>query len=228
MALVLAVTGYLAGLLAREHVRRRLAAAAHRARDRVTRVGARLRHCFSICSGRQRPFFRTLFTLVLPAAVYNTALALLVYPWLGALLAPRTSDDGVPPTGLTHRRAGRTSMRRERRARLEVRYGCRRSARASSPDSPCSAAVIVVVLGVLLVRLWTMQVLYGPGVRGPGRGEPHPRRHAPSAPRGRILDRAGRELVTNRPTMAVLVKPQVRDDEQLLTRLSSVLNMPRD
>jgi len=46
------------------------------------------------------------------------------------------------------------------------------------------------------------------------------------APRGRILDRTGKELVSNRPTMAVVVAPSAKNDEELLARLSTVLNMP--
>lgn len=46
------------------------------------------------------------------------------------------------------------------------------------------------------------------------------------APRGRILDRKGRELVTNRATLAVVVAPSAGDDEELLLRLSSLLDVP--
>lgn len=46
------------------------------------------------------------------------------------------------------------------------------------------------------------------------------------APRGRILDRTGKELVTNRATMAVSVAPSAKNDDELLARLSTVLNMP--
>ncbi len=36
--------------------------------------------------GAELPFWRTLLTKMLPGAVYNTALALLVYPWLARFL----------------------------------------------------------------------------------------------------------------------------------------------
>jgi penicillin-binding protein 2 len=87
------------------------------------------------------------------------------------------------------------------------------------------AAVIVVVLGVLLVKLWTMQVLAGAAYAKDAEENRIQEIHTQPT-RGRILDRAGRELVSNRPTLAVLVDPQVRDDEELLTRLSAALNMP--
>jgi penicillin-binding protein 2 len=87
------------------------------------------------------------------------------------------------------------------------------------------AAVIVVVLSVLLVKLWTMQVLSGAAYAKDA--EDNRIQEITTQPtRGRIIDRAGRELVSNRPTLAVLVEPQVRDDEDMLTRLSTVLNMP--
>ncbi len=38
--------------------------------------------------GVEIPFWRAIVTKVLPAAVYNTALALLVYPWLARLVRP--------------------------------------------------------------------------------------------------------------------------------------------
>ncbi len=87
------------------------------------------------------------------------------------------------------------------------------------------AAVIVVVLGVLFIKLWTMQVLAGEAYAK--QADDNRIQEISTQPtRGRILDREGRELVTNRATLAVLVEPQVRDDEELLTRLSSVLDMP--
>ncbi len=85
--------------------------------------------------------------------------------------------------------------------------------------------VVLVVLGLLLARLWTMQVLNGSAYAQQA-VENRVREVTTEAPRGRILDRAGRELVTNRPTMAVVVAPAAKDDDELLARLSTVLNMP--
>ncbi len=86
------------------------------------------------------------------------------------------------------------------------------------------AAIIVVVLGALLVRLWTMQVLAGEAYAKQA-DENRIQEITTQPTRGRILDRSGRELVTNRPTLAVLVEPQVRDDEELLVKLSTVLSI---
>ena len=80
------VTGYLAGLLHEQHVRRGLAAAAHGARDRDALGRGRLRPASSILLGAGGPFWSTFFTKMLPGAVYNTVLALLVYPWLARFL----------------------------------------------------------------------------------------------------------------------------------------------
>lgn len=85
--------------------------------------------------------------------------------------------------------------------------------------------VVLAVLTLLLVRLWTLQVLNG-GEYAAQAKQNRVREVTTEAPRGRILDRKGRELVTNRPTMAVVVAPSTKDDEKLLARLSTVLNMP--
>ena len=85
--------------------------------------------------------------------------------------------------------------------------------------------VVLAVLGLLLARLWTLQVLNGSAYAEQAR-ENRVREVTTEAPRGRILDRTGLELVTNRPTMAVVVAPSAKNDEELLARLSTVLNMP--
>ncbi len=85
--------------------------------------------------------------------------------------------------------------------------------------------VFITVLVVLLVRLWSMQVLSGSAYASQAE-QNRVREFTTVAPRGRILDRKGRELVTNRATLAVVVSPAVRDDEELLLRLSSLLDVP--
>jgi penicillin-binding protein 2 len=85
--------------------------------------------------------------------------------------------------------------------------------------------VVLAVLGLLLARLWTLQVLNGSAYAEQAK-ENRVREVTTEAPRGRILDRTGLELVTNRPTMAVVVEPSAKNDEKLLGRLSTVLNMP--
>lgn len=88
-------------------------------------------------------------------------------------------------------------------------------------------AIVITVLGVLALRLWTMQVLGG-AVYASQAEQNRIRPITTEAPRGRILDRNGKELVTNRATMAVLVAPSARSDEEMLGRLSSLLDMPVD
>jgi penicillin-binding protein 2 len=85
--------------------------------------------------------------------------------------------------------------------------------------------IVLLVLGVLLGKLWTMQVLQGSAYAA--RADQNRVREVTTlAPRGRILDRNGVPLVTNRPSLAVLVAPTAREDAALLSRLSALLNIP--
>jgi penicillin-binding protein 2 len=77
--------------------------------------------------------------------------------------------------------------------------------------------VIVVVLGVLLVRLWTMQVLGADAFAALAENN-RVREISLEAPRGRIYDRNGVELVTNRSALAISVDPAHEDVAALLTR----------
>ena len=47
-----------------------------------------------------------------------------------------------------------------------------------------------------------------------------------AAPRGRILDRDGNELVTNRPSLTVLADPEVVDNEVEMRLLANLIGMP--
>lgn len=85
--------------------------------------------------------------------------------------------------------------------------------------------VVLIVLGTLLVRLWSMQVLSGDEYQALA-DDNRVREIALDAPRGRILDRNGTPLVTNRPTLAVTVSPTSKDDDDLIMKLSVVLGMP--
>jgi len=88
--------------------------------------------------------------------------------------------------------------------------------------------VIVVVLAVLAVRLWTMQVIHGQDFLAQATAN-RTRTATTPAPRGRILDRNGVELVTNRSSMVVLAPAKLADDEELVERLADVLEMrPQD
>ncbi len=85
--------------------------------------------------------------------------------------------------------------------------------------------IVVVVLGMLFFRLWSMQVVQGAAYTSQSEDN-RVREVTVEAPRGRILDRKGRPLVTNRPTKAVLVVPSASEDTTLLNRLSIVLSVP--
>jgi len=93
------------------------------------------------------------------------------------------------------------------------------------PRFAALAGVVLLVLGLLFVRLWTMQVLSGSAYAAQA-DQNRVREITTVAPRGRILDRNGKELVANRATMAVVVAPSARDDEDLLNRLSALLDVP--
>jgi penicillin-binding protein 2 len=89
--------------------------------------------------------------------------------------------------------------------------------------------VALVIFAVLFLRLWTLQILSGDHYRR--QANDNQLRTAPiEAPRGPILDREGRLLVTNVPTTAVLLSPSDlpkgtgRDTE--LRRLSLLLHVP--
>ncbi|MRR11148.1 penicillin-binding protein 2 [bacterium] len=77
--------------------------------------------------------------------------------------------------------------------------------------------VIILVLTALLVRLWTMQVLNGETYAAQAENN-RVREISLEAPRGRIFDRNGVELVTNRSALAVSVDPTHEDVRDLLAR----------
>lgn len=83
---------------------------------------------------------------------------------------------------------------------------------------------ILVVVGVLLVRVWTIQVLNGAAYATLSE-ENRIREVALDAPRGRILDRAGRPLVVNRASLAVFLSPSEGENEPLVERLAELLGV---
>jgi penicillin-binding protein 2 len=77
--------------------------------------------------------------------------------------------------------------------------------------------VIVVVLTALLLRLWMMQVLTSDSFAALAENN-RVREISLDAPRGRIYDRNGVELVTNRSALAVSIDPSHEDVRALLNR----------
>jgi penicillin-binding protein 2 len=85
--------------------------------------------------------------------------------------------------------------------------------------------VVLVVLGSLAVRLWTMQVLLGSQYAAAAENN-STREVSLPAPRGRILDVKGRPLVTNRAVMEVAAPSSISQDTTLVTRLSAAIDVP--
>jgi len=89
------------------------------------------------------------------------------------------------------------------------------------------AVIVLVVLGALAVRLWSMQVLSGAQFAAAAEENRIREVYTPAA-RGRILDAKGRPLVTNRPVMAVSAAPVISQDTTLVARLSLAIDVPVD
>lgn len=88
-------------------------------------------------------------------------------------------------------------------------------------------AVIVVVLiffSLIVLRLWALQIRNGEEYKN--RADTNRVRiRQVAAPRGHILDRKGREIVTNRPSFnVVLIREDSHDLGEVLKRLAPVLN----
>jgi penicillin-binding protein 2 len=81
------------------------------------------------------------------------------------------------------------------------------------------------IIAALLARLWSMQIVNSDNYSE--QAESNRTRTVTSfASRGRILDRNGVELVTNRPSLTVCAYSDVADDEVEITLLSNLLGLP--
>src|SRR5437773_1167412 len=86
--------------------------------------------------------------------------------------------------------------------------------------------IIGMLVGILVVRLWQVQVLQGASYLRQSE-ENRSRDYPLTAPRGIIYDRKGRPLVRNRPAFTVAVLPlELRNPLQVIQRLASILTMP--
>ncbi len=85
--------------------------------------------------------------------------------------------------------------------------------------------VVLIVLGALTVRLWSMQVLAGTQYAAAAEDNRTRQVSLPAA-RGRILDVKGRPLVTNRPVMNVTAPSSISQDTTLVARLSAAIDVP--
>lgn len=84
--------------------------------------------------------------------------------------------------------------------------------------------IIFMALGILLSRLWFLQVLAGEQYARMAEGN-RLREIALQAPRGSILDRNGKFLVKNRAGLAVSLRPAALADKALIERLSKLLKV---
>ena len=85
--------------------------------------------------------------------------------------------------------------------------------------------VVLLVLGSLLVRAWSMQVLSGSSYAAQA-DQNRIRQITVDTPRGRILDRNGVPLVTNRAVMSVTGDPTLIGKKAVIARLSTVIGVP--
>lgn len=87
-------------------------------------------------------------------------------------------------------------------------------------------AIIAGLLGVLVVRLWQIQVLQGARYLEQSE-ENRVRDYTIIAPRGVIYDRKGRPLVSNRPSFTVAILPlELKRKDEVLSNLAAILDLP--
>ncbi|WP_419175636.1 penicillin-binding protein 2 [Desulfosediminicola sp.] len=84
-------------------------------------------------------------------------------------------------------------------------------------------AVIIPFFSIIISRLWSLQILHGDDYKEHAYSN-RVRVQEIAAPRGHILDRKGREIVTNRPSFnVVLMREDSHDIEDVLKHLAPVL-----
>lgn len=88
------------------------------------------------------------------------------------------------------------------------------------------AAVVGAVFAALLARLWSMQLVSSDEYTKEAESN-RTRTVTTAAPRGRILDRNGAEIVSNRSSLTVVADADVADDEVEMQLLANLIGMPR-
>ena len=88
-----------------------------------------------------------------------------------------------------------------------------------------SSIVLMVFFAILITRLWYLQIQHGQDYKT--LAENNRVRHLEViAPRGNILDRKGREIVTNRPSFNVVwVREDNRVDDELIKKIAGILDV---
>jgi penicillin-binding protein 2 len=127
---------------------------------------------------------------------------------------------------------GRADVKRRRLTETTDHPGPSSSGMGGSPMTPKSAkriaafgTVIVVLFGILVVRLWFLQVVGATGFEEQAVGNSVRTIHIP-APRGQILDRNGQILAGSRLAVDIVALPQDLDGEggdRTLRKLARVI-----
>jgi len=87
-----------------------------------------------------------------------------------------------------------------------------------------SSVVLIVFFAILIARLWSLQIQQGDEYKKLAENN-RVRYLEVAAPRGNILDRKGREIVTNRPSFNVVwVREDGRLDDELIKKMARVLD----
>lgn len=87
------------------------------------------------------------------------------------------------------------------------------------------AVVVGGVFTTLLARLWSMQLVSSDEYAAQAESNRTSTVYT-QAPRGRILDRNGREIVVNRPSLTVVASSDVLDDDVEMQLLANLIGMP--
>ncbi len=123
--------------------------------------------------------------------------------------------------------------REEAHFTLDIGGGAPRAAGGSDESGEKSISSRLVGFGVviggvfaaLVARLWSMQLVSSDEYAELAESN-RTRTVTTAAPRGRILDRNGKEIVTNRPCLTVTATSDVVDDEIEMTLLGNLIGMP--
>ncbi|WP_136810534.1 penicillin-binding protein 2 [Desulfosediminicola flagellatus] len=87
------------------------------------------------------------------------------------------------------------------------------------------AAVILIFFSLIIIRLWSLQIHNGDEYKKFAYSN-RVRIQEVAPPRGHILDRKGREIITNRPSFnVVMMREDSHDIEDVLKRLSPILKV---
>ena len=88
-----------------------------------------------------------------------------------------------------------------------------------------SSGILIFFFAILITRLWYLQIQHGDEYKKLAENN-RVRYLEIAAPRGNILDRKGREVVTNRPSFNVVwVREDNRLDDELIKRMARILDV---